>query len=244
MIIDASKSNAQRFIMAYNIIDQSLRSIYNYKRSMTFSDMIRRTVPINSVIRKYEDKLIDYARLRNSIIHNSNDDFIIAEPHDDVVLLMEKIAEMITKPPKVIDVISKKSVLTIDGEMSIKDVISLISKSGFKSLPVYENGKILGIATPNRIIDWVGSKIDVEKNIEGILEKNPISHTLKDSDINTRFTICSENLTIQEALDMFYRNRILSAIIVTKNGSSYEKILGLITMSDVMDLSKVLDDYE
>ena len=244
MIIDPSKSNARRFIIAYNTIDQSLRAIYNYKRNMTFSDMIRRTVPINSVVRKYEDKLIDYARLRNSIIHNSNDDFLIAEPHDDVVALMEKIAEMITKPPKVLDVIAKKSVLTIESNMSIKDVISLIAKSGFKSLPVYENGKILGISTPNRIIDWFGTKIDSEKNIEGILTSSPISQTLRDSDLGTRFTICKEDLSIQEALDMFYRNRILSAIIITKNGSSYEKILGLITISDVMDLGKVLDDYE
>ena len=244
MIIDASKTNAQRFIMAYNTIDQTLRSVYNYKRSMTFSDMIRRTVPINSIIRKYEDKLVDYARLRNSIIHNSNEDFVIAEPHADVVLLMEKIAEMITKPPRVVSLVEKKTVLTIEGNMSVKDVIALIAKSGFKTLPVYENGKILGIATPNRIIDWFGAKIDGEKNIEGVLTSNTISQTLKDSDLNTRFTLCNENLTIQETLDMFYSNRLLSAIIITKNGSSHEKILGLITISDIMDLSKILDDYE
>ena len=244
MIVDTSKTNAQRFILAYNTIDQALRSIYNYKRSMTFSDMIRRTVPINSVIRKYEDKLIDYARLRNSIIHNSNDEFVIAEPHTDVVLLMEKIAEMITKPPKVIDIVAKKPVLTIEADVSVKDVISIIAKSGFKTLPVYENGKVLGLATPNRIVDWMGSKIESEENIEGILNDHQISQTLKESDLNSRFTICSENLTIQEALDLFYKNRLLSAIVITKTGSSYEKILGLITISDIMDLNKVLDDYE
>ncbi len=244
MIIDTNKSNAQRFILAYNTIDQTLRSVYNYKRSMTFSDMIRRTVPLNSVIRKYEDKLIDYARLRNSIIHNSNEEYVIAEPHADVVALMEKIAEMITKPPKVLDIVSKKTVLTIEATMSIKDVISLIAKSGFKSLPVYQDGKILGIATPNRIIEWFGSKMDGEKNIEGMLEKNAISQTLRESDLNSRFCICAENLSIQETLDLFYRNRILSAIIITKNGSSFEKILGLITIADIMDISKVLDDYE
>ncbi len=244
MIIDANKSNAQRFILAYNTIDQTLRSVYNYKRNMTFSDMIRRTVPLNSVIRKYEDKLIDYARLRNSIIHNSNEEYVIAEPHIDVVILMEKIAEMVTKPPKVLDLVSKKTVLTIEDTMSVKDVISLIAKTGFKSLPVYQDGKILGVATPNRIVDWLGSKIENEQNIEGILASNPISQTLKESDLNTKFTICNESLSIQEALDLFYRNRVLSAIIITKNGSSFEKILGLITIADVMDLGKVLDDYE
>ena len=244
MIIDASKSNAQRFILAYNTIDQSLRSIYNYKRNMTFSDMIRRTVPLNSVIRKYEDKLIDYARLRNSIIHNSNEEYIIAEPHEDVVLLLEKIADMITKPPKVIDICGKKNVLTIEGDIHILDVVSLIYRSGFKSLPVYEDGKILGIATPNRIVEWLGKRLEEEKDVEKILSSAKISETLKESDLNTRFCICSENLSIQEALDMFYKNRMLSAVIITKNGSNYERILGMITIADIMDLSKVLDDYE
>ena len=244
MIIDSQKTNAERFIMAYNTIDQTLRSVYNYKRNMTFSDMIRRTVPINSVIRKYEDKLIDYARLRNSIIHNSNEEYIIAEPHEDVVLLMEKIAQMITKPPKVIDIVKNKNVLTIEGEMPLREVAILMSKTGFKSLPVYESGKILGIATPNRLVEWVGGKLDENKNTLEVFSKSQIMETLKESDENSRFLICSEDLTIQQALDQFYKNRMLSAIIITKNGSSYEKILGLITIADIMDLNKILDDYE
>jgi len=243
MIVDESKSMAMRFIYAYNTIDQALRSIYNYKRSMTFSDMVRRTVPINSVIRKYEDKLIDYARLRNSIIHSSNEEYIIAEPHEDVVILMEKIADMITKPPKLIYIANKKNVLTIEANMVLKDVMVLIARSGFKTLPVIEDGKILGIATPNRIVQWVGDKLDKNEKIENLMKNALISETLRESDINTRFCIKDENLTIQEALDLFYKNRVLAAIILTKTGSSYEKILGMITTSDIMDLNKILDDY-
>ena len=71
-------SNATRFINAYNTIDQTLRAVYNFKRNMSFNDMIRRAVPLNSIVRRYEDKLIDYARLRNAIIHNSNDEMVIA----------------------------------------------------------------------------------------------------------------------------------------------------------------------
>ena len=62
-------SNANRFIAAYNSIDSSLRSIYNLKRSLNFSEVIRKTVLLNSVVRKYEDDLIDYGRLRNAIVH-------------------------------------------------------------------------------------------------------------------------------------------------------------------------------
>ena len=86
-------SNATRFVNAYNQIDYSLRTQYNFKRSMNFSDLIRRSVLVNHVVRKYEDDLIDYGRLRNAIIHRSNDNITIAEPHDSVVENIEKIAK-------------------------------------------------------------------------------------------------------------------------------------------------------
>lgn len=242
MIINANQTNAQRFISAYNTIDQTIRSVYNYKRNMTFSDMIRRTVPLNSVVRKYEDKLIDYARLRNSIIHNSNDEFIIAEPHDDVVRLMEKIASMISQPPRVIDSVARKNILTITADVTIKSVIALMASSGFKSLPVYEDGKILGIASPNRVVDWLGQQIEKE-NLEKLLD-NPISETLRECDADVRFCIVSEDISVQEAIDKFFSNRMLATIIITKNGSKYDKISGIITVADIMDLNKIIEDYD
>ena len=94
------KSNAVRFIDAYNKIDYQLRIQYNFKRSMSFSDMIRKAVVMNHIVRKYEDDLIDFGRLRNAIIHKSNDKFLIAEPHTDVVEKLEKITKRTQKSHK------------------------------------------------------------------------------------------------------------------------------------------------
>mgnify|MGYP002521048901 CR=1 FL=1 len=244
MIIQQEKTNAQRFILAYNEIDQSLRTIYNFKRNMTFSDMIRRTVPLNSVVRKYEDKLIDYARLRNAIIHNSNEEYIIAEPHDEVVREIEKIAQLVTCPPLVINTVAKKNVLTITGEMPLKDVIILFASSGFKSLPVYFDGRIMGIATPIRLIEWLGEKLKDETQNPIKVLKTPILETLREDDIEVRYCIRSEKLTIQEALDIFFNNRKMSSIILTKTGNFLEHISGMITVADVIDLNKILEDYD
>ena len=170
MIMEEGKSNARRFIIAYNTIDQTLRAVYNFKRNMTFSDMIRRSVPLNSVIRKFEDKLIDYARLRNAIIHNSNEEYVIAEPHDDVVDEMERIARMVSRPPLVVDTVAKK-VLTIRNDLPLKEVFVLFASTGYKNLPVYENGQILGIATPSRLVEWVGNEIKEENGVYHLEDK-------------------------------------------------------------------------
>ena len=69
---------AERFLKAYNQLDYTIKNLYNFKRGMPFSDCIRRAVPLNSVIRKFEDELVDYSRLRNAIVHSTqNDDEII-----------------------------------------------------------------------------------------------------------------------------------------------------------------------
>ena len=94
--------NATRFIMAYNRLDQGLREIYSIKRTLTFSDMIRKVANVNTVVSKFEEELIDYGRLRNAIVHRSNDE-IIAEPNLEVVEKLEKIARTINTPPRVID---------------------------------------------------------------------------------------------------------------------------------------------
>ena len=111
------KTNAERFLTAYNNIDYGLRTIYGFKRSMSFSDVVRRSVVLNSVVRKYEDDLIDYGRLRNAIIHQGNHKFIIAEPHDDIVENIERLAELITEPPLAIDMVGNKEVITINQTM-------------------------------------------------------------------------------------------------------------------------------
>ena len=45
--------NAKRFIAAYNRLDQGLRDIYSIKRTLTFSDMIRKVANVNTVVAKF-----------------------------------------------------------------------------------------------------------------------------------------------------------------------------------------------
>ena len=238
------ETNAVRFINAYNNIDQTLRAVYNFKRNITFSDMIRRAVSLNSVVRKYEDKLIDYARLRNAIIHNSNEERIIAEPHDDVVVDIERIADLIATPPLAYNEIATKNVLVLDGDISLKKAIETMFKTGFKTIPVCRNETIAGVLTAGRIVNVLGAIIEKGENLENFANRTPVSNVISEQDVDRVFTIKSKNLTVQEALDLFYHNRRLLAIVITKNGSNLERPIGILTTANTMDLNKVVEDYE
>lgn len=239
----AKGGNAMRFINAYNIIDQSLRSIYNYKRNLSFADVVRRSVPLNGVVRRYEDKLIDYARLRNSIVHNSTEDRVIAEPHIDVVVEMEHIAGLISSPPRVVDCIKKKDVKTLSARTSVGDGIIALSVTGFKSIPIYDNNILVGIIDSTQVVNVLGDVLRDDVNIDKYCEQTPILDILDLNNKDKTYIICSEALTVQQALDAFYHNRKLLAIIITKHGTFAEKPINILTNADLLDLNKVIDDY-
>ena len=236
-------SNSKRFINAYNLIDQTLRSIHGYKRNMTFSDMIRRSVSVNSVVRKYEDKLIDYARLRNAIIHNSNDSRVIAEPHIQVVDEMEKIARLISTPPLAMNGIAKKEVLTLDHSTSLKKLIETIGQSGFKNIPIYRDEMMIGVVNSARLVEDLGHKIAEGVDVDAYIANTPINTIVREDDINNYYCIRSERLTIQEALDLFFTKRKLQVIVITPQGNYLQSPVGIVTVADIIDMNDIIENY-
>lgn len=234
---------AERFIKAYNQLDYTIKNLYNFKRGMPFSDCIRRAVPLNSVIRKFEDELVDYSRLRNAIVHSTRDsEQVIAIPKQEVVEKLEHITKLICTPPRVYDTVCRKDVLSVDSSVSVKDTIGLISKSGYSNLPVYKDGEILGVANGQKILNKLGNIINDNINISKFVENTKIEELVSGENANF-YSIQPKDLTISEALNLFYENRKLLVILITPNGNYLEMPIGIVTTSDILDINKILENY-
>lgn len=238
-------SNAKKFINAYNQIDHSLRVQYNFKRGQSFGDMIRRCTSINSIIRKFEDTLIDYSRLRNAIIHGGNDDFIIAEPHDDVVEKMEKIAELVCTPPLIINTVCRKDIMFAQSDDTVEDVLKMIYDSGFSNIPVYQNSSLVGMVNGQRLVNLLGKQVYSNKSIDDYVKKTKIIDALNEAeDKSNYYELVSADTTIDQALNLFYSQRKLLALLVTKTGNFNEPALGIVTVGDIIDLNAIMDNYK
>jgi len=237
------ESNAQRFITAYNTIDYSLRTIYDFKRSMSFSDVVRRSVVLNSIVRKYEEDLIDFGRLRNAIIHNGNAKYIIAEPHDDVVAKIERLADLIAEPPRAMDRIGNKEVITISADMKVGAAIELIYRTGYSNLPVYENEKLLGILNGRKLINVIGKRIGDGVNLQEFMSNTLARDVVQEMGDDYYFMLADEHITIDEAMNHFENNRKLLIILITKDGKENGKPLKIISSADIIDMKKILDVY-
>lgn len=236
-------SNARRFIQAYNNIDYTIRTRYNLNRSMGFSELIRKSVALNYIVRKYEDDLIDFGRLRNAIVHG-NEDYIMAEPHIDVVEQIEKIERLLTAPPKALELVCRRDVLTISSDQSMKDAIMLIASSSYSNIPAYnDKGEIIGIANGQKILDSFGKHLLSGGKADSFLNNVKIEDMLSKIENSNYYIFANKDLTVEDALEFFHNNSKLLAILVTKNGGAKEKPLGIITGSDVIKMNTILENY-
>lgn len=234
-------SNGQRFIMAYNRLDQGIRNIYNIKQSLGFGEVIRKVSPINSVIKKYEDDLIEFGRLRNSIVHGSSD-VLIAEPNTDVVEKLEQIARLVTTPPRVIDMLARRKVYIVEGSTTVKEVCAIMYEFGYSIIPVYIKGTLVGVINRKMIIDAIGGGIKVGTSVDSILNQ-PVADALDVLNISSHYEVAPSSITIDNIIFMFQQNRKLSTVIITKNGNYNEEPIAVVVTSDTIDLQTVLDNY-
>ncbi len=239
-----NNDNSNRFIKAYNQIDSALRIQGDMKRSISYTEAVRKAARFNSLVAKYEDQLIDYGRLRNAIVHNSDPDIVIAEPHDDVVEEYERIAKLICTPPLAINTVCNKVVSTIEYNVKLKDVLEFGYKSGFSSIPIFKNGMLIGVANGQKIADVIGKKIYEKRDICEFLRNTTIEEVLKEFSNENYYTIANEKITLDKVLNLFTENRKLLVVLITKTGTLLEPPLGIITITDIMDINKILDNYE
>ena len=239
----AQKSNAKRFIDAYNNIDYALKARYNLNRAMGFSDLIRKSVVVNYVVRKYEDDLVDFGRLRNAIVHSSNDQYVIAEPHEEIVKQIEHIERLLTTPPKAMDTVARRDLVVTYANSSMREVIELMASSNYSNIPVYKNDSLIGVANGQKILNSLGQFLLAGGKSDVFLNNVQIEDMLSSIENTDYYTIRKADCTIEDALNEFSTNHKLLAILFTKNGLPNEMPIGIMTGANVVEAQKIIEQY-
>jgi len=203
----------------------------------------------------YEDDLIDLARLRNAIIHSRSEQ-IIAEPHEEVVDLIEKVARIISTPPLAIDAMKSIDVEVIDAEANLYDFILKSYKVGHSNIPVYKKNTVtersgtrtepcevlIGVLQRHTFMEALGKILEQGRSIEEFLKNTTAEQYLREFPYTTHFALVSAGITIEEILELF-GNRKLTSVLITENGTSGAPLLGIITTADIIDLMQILEGY-
>ncbi len=240
---NVKKTNSMRFLSAFNSIEYTIKTRYNMNRSMGFSEAVRKAVAFNFTIRKYEDDLISYGRLRNAIVHD-NGEYVIAEPHIEVVEKIEKIERLLTTPPKALEVVARRDVLSVHSSKSMREVITLIASSNYSNIPVFnDENEIIGIANGQKMLDSFGKFLLSGGNETAFLDSVKIEDMLSKLENSNYYAFANKEVTVEQSLSLFHQNSKLLAVLVTENGGAKEKPLGIMTGSDVLKMNKILENY-
>ena len=189
---------------------------------------------------RFKDELLSFGTLRNAIVHNPKiGNKAIAEPHESTVLKFNEIYEMIINPKKVIPTF-QFDVLGAQKDDYINDILKKMKQKSFSQFPVLDsNGTIIELINNNTISRWLASKIDENGTI--IIDGVTVEKLMPEIEFKSNYKIISRETSIYKAYDLFLnhindKERNLDVLFITHSGGEKEKLLGLITISDLAPL--------
>jgi len=233
-------SNAERFLNAYARIEQALRKIVAPDRFLKFYELVNCAAKSEPIVKEYRSDLLEFGELRNAIVHNRADGRVIAEPDDDAVAAIERIAAHLTAPPRVLPLFKKK-VITVASRDPISKAVMLLYRHSFSQLPVTEGGITVGLLTSNTITRWLGKSLE-NKVYPG---DTAVAEVLEYAEHGDNFKFVGAAATLFEIRDLFYRyyqqGKRLEAVLITSAGSPAEPLEGIITLRDLPLVQKELE---
>lgn len=230
--------NSDRFISAYNRIDQEMRDIAETKEHYSFFQLIDMAKKKSAVIRRYEDDLREYGDLRNAIVHHrTSTEYVIAEPHDDVVAIMEEMEQALMHPHSVGEIFGRE-VLTFQQSDSLSDALKVIHEKRFNQFPVFLGNDFKGLVTPVGITNFLASRIQ-EDSIS--LGKTTLEDILFHENERDNHRFISSDTSAYVAEEMFKselsRGHRLEALLITQDGSPTNELVGIVTPFDILKIN-------
>lgn len=227
------KSLANRFLDAFSIIESVFKSWNNSTKSYSFSNYVHYFSKSHSLIRRYRDNLLEYSQLRNAIVHDrAGDNEIIAEPHEDVVLEIESIAEKLSNPPRISSV-KLNHLVSVQYHDPLIEAVIKMNDYDYPQLPVLDGTTVIGVMTYTMIMDYLLRN----RQGESITLKDVKVFDILDTKHKASFELMFTDAQIIDIIDMFHsyqeKGDYLAAVILLDENSQKKGPVGILTSRDI-----------
>ena len=238
------KERKDVFLERFKELEQKLLSLCKSTgdEHVSFSRALNRVYyegkdPIVSVWDNY-DFLRTASDLRNILSHENN----VCAPTESFLSRFTSLAGSIIKPLKARDIRTRNRIVCSRQE-KVSSLLPVRNKERISHVPILgENGVVLGIFSRSTLFDYLSLKKDVDSSF---LEKkrrereeivSPYGH------LNERFVFVSPYARADERNSLIRKTKShdkpVGLILVTKNGNRKDKLLGLITLTDLAKIRK------
>ncbi|MDO5793354.1 MAG: CBS domain-containing protein [Turicibacter sp.] len=225
------------FIESFNHIHKYLKKYTDSDDNVSFSDLLYKAKG-HPMIHLYLDDLHLFRKLRNIIVHQTDDfEQLIAYPSDEVVERIKFIEQQLVDPSTVS--VFKAEVVKFNATDSITEVLKLSGEKEILKLPIYENDKFVGLVTSRAIAKWL------QKHIENnTIELSGSVKDLLDYEKKSQYEFVAQSMTVYDAWHLFQSSpKKLDALLLTESGRQEDQIEAVITYDDVLRYIYTHDQY-
>lgn len=223
---------AQQYITSFNAIEAELRVLYQRQDSyISFSQLVHRLRHEHPVIRRYADDLIEFAELRNAIVHNLRDDQILATPLESTVKEIKAIETALTNPLTVYPEFAR-TVFTVPVQAKLAEALALMREKNISQVPV-TNGTdvVVEVLNGNSIARWLSRQSQV------VPAEVSVEQILPDIEIRNNYKFIPRIMTVYEAAETYERSYrdgwYADALLITNSGRNGQSLLGIIVLEDI-----------
>ena len=235
--------NAARFLKSYNNIESRLKILYSARPTQNFTDLVKRCTDLNLTVRRYENELVDYGKLRNAIVHRAaGGELFIANPCDEVVETIESIEKQICDPPRITEALKVKKLASVFADKPLLDAVQTFAQEKQKTLLVYDHGRMAGVINCYCLYEAIASRAAAGENVTEYL-KNTLCGDVLDEKVLQKYKVMSREATVFDVFEAFETNKGIFAVIITENGVIGERAILLITPSDFPLINRFLETY-
>ncbi len=216
------------FIESFNHIEKYLKKYTKSQDNDSFNDILFKSSH-HPMVKLYFEDLHLFRKLRNIIIHHTEDfEELIAIPSDEVIARIQFVEKEIMDPTDV--AIFSKDVTVFQAHDSLEVVLKISGEKGITKFPIYEGDKFLGLATSRAVVKWLQHNVK-----EGRIELTCELKDLLSCEKEYRYKLIPTDLSIYDAWYIFRDNKEkVDALVMTKSGSATDKIEAVITYNDLL----------
>ena len=235
----SNKPNSERFLIAFTAIEGEMNRRIKSDRYISYSELVRRMSNMDRNYHRFQRYLEEFGDLRNAIVHERIDGEVIAEPHLKEVESIEHIAELLIQPERVFPNYLTKVEYCLDTDL-LESVLKKLLPKHYSKLPVYDHKMhFKGLITTDLIYEYLVKNIE---NIQGEIPNITMKEILEQDEKNRMVEFIPSHSTLLSVVSQFERSlalgKRLNALIITQDGASNQKPLGIISISD---LPKIYD---
>ena len=231
-----SKTNAEIFIDKYKELEQIIRREYNFKPSESLDYAFENDFRL----RKNKEDLLLLREIRNLLQHQEKiKKKYIVEPLQEVVELEEKLIQSFINKPKCIDYCIRLSDICYRNiEDKVSETVKEMKEKHYTHIPILENGKVEYVFDENSIFNYLADEgIGIDETFKFKDIKNYIS---LDNNTNEEYKFISKEYTVEKLKedieDFKKKGKRLDIAFITEKGKKEEKLLGLVTIWDIVNL--------